>query len=126
MAANEKNAPAKAVEHTITLPQGGVRALSQMLTSPQWLKDDPEAMVLSLRACTLVEDVLPDLGPVPEFKKDAEAKEWEESGAFKVVLNEKQRECCKKVLTHFIKGGSLPNGKIKRALILQFGLATDE
>jgi hypothetical protein len=126
MAANEKTAPAKAVEHTITLTQGGVRGLSQMLTSPQWLKDDPDAMVLSLRACTLVEDILPDLGEMPEFKKDADAIAWESVTAPSFKLSEKHRETCKKALTHFIKGGSIPNGKTKRALILQFGLATED
>ena len=121
-----KEAPAKAVEHTITLTKGGIKGLSQMLTSPQWVKDDPEALLLSDRACTILEDVLPDLGKIPEFKSDDEAVAWESAPGPVFKLTERQRETCKKALTFFFKGGSVPNGKTKRALLRQFGLVDAE
>ena len=106
------------------LPTGAVAILQEILSTPQWYKDDPKQANTIVRAVQAL-DALPDLTDRPKPEKD-EAKEAFEVRAdawaapiLQFDWTDKQKEAVKKCVAFYLKQGAFSvNANIVSLLVL--------
>ena len=117
-----------ATEHSIDLARQSWRHLRGYVSDPSTYTDTAMLFRASQLACKLDELIDEKSMPVPPDPEDVHPVELEALNAWgdarlDMVLTEKQRDCCKQVLTSRTKSGKVQPHKYTLELLEAFGLA---
>lgn len=115
--------------HTLSLNNGAVHQLAQILGAPGLLTEPADLF----RAGQILEESLLDLPAPPELAKGIDelaavkqSRDWQRAGEHCIDLTERQRETAKKALQAACGKGVLPPGPGSLRLLTQLGLGAEE
>lgn len=111
--------------HTLTLNNGAIHHLSQVLGSPGLLTDPADLF----RAGQIIEEKLMDLPKPDEIPKGTDGlaaegmiRKWQRDGANVVELSERHRDTAKKAVKAACEKGNIPPGPASMCLLFELGL----
>lgn len=115
--------------HTLTLNNGAVYQLAQILGAPGFLTEAADLY----RAGEVLETQLLDLPAPPEqiakgtddLTAEKQVRAWQRKGENKIELSERQRDTAKKAVQACIGKGTLPPGAGSLCLLRELGLAPE-
>lgn len=114
--------------HTLTLNNGAMHQLAQILGAPGFLTEPADVY----RAGELLETQFMEL-PKPEeipagtdsLAAEKQVRAWQRAGSHKVEATERQRDTAKKAVQACIGKGNLPAGPGSLCLLRELGLAPE-
>ncbi len=111
------------MSHSITINQGAVKYLADMLNSTGWAKTTADIIIGGGLLATKLE--LPDF-PSPEAKEtvgefNTRCLPYMKTGFPALELTDKERDCARRCLDYYVKEGRLAPSSFTRDLLLAFG-----